>query len=83
VQAKEGVKVADPTVRTAVADVAARLAKLAGVEQVSSPFAKGNEGQISEDGHSALVTFVMPGEDEVTETASTSRSPPGCRCSSS
>ena len=30
-----------------------------------SPLANGNEGQISEDGRSALVTFSIPGDDDV------------------
>ena len=34
---------------------------------VESPLAKGNEGQISKDGRSALVTFSIPGDDDVAD----------------
>src|SRR5262245_55186358 len=39
----------------AIADVAARVSKLAVVRNVSSPLDSGNEGMTSNDGHSALV----------------------------
>ena len=32
---------------------------------MESPYAKGNEGQLSRDGRSALVTFKIPGDDDV------------------
>src|SRR6478609_6981118 len=34
------------------------------VAEVASPLAKGNEGQISEDRRSALVTFSIPGDSD-------------------
>ena len=37
------------------------------VTEVESPLAKGNDGQISKDGRSALVTFTIPGDSDVAE----------------
>jgi uncharacterized membrane protein YdfJ with MMPL/SSD domain len=72
--AEETVLVQSPTAtardgafRTAVADVQKRLAATPHVTHVQSPFAAGNAGQISRDGHSALVTFQLTGDFEVTE----------------
>ena len=42
-----------------------RLKRTKYVTKVESPLAKGNEGQISKDGRSALVTFKIPGDDDV------------------
>ena len=43
------------------------------MQDVKSPLAKGNEGQISEDGRSALVTFSLPdpeeGSDEIVDAS--------------
>ena len=61
--------------KAAVTDVVARLqAARAHVIDVESPFAKGNEGQISKDGRSALVTFSIPGDETSPRSASTRRS---------
>ena len=38
-----------------------------GVKEIESPYAKGNEGQLSPDGRSALVTFDLPGDDDASE----------------
>ena len=38
-----------------------------GVKDIESPYAKGNEGQLSPDGRSALVTFDLPGDDDAAE----------------
>jgi uncharacterized membrane protein YdfJ with MMPL/SSD domain len=46
---------------SAIADVVARVTKIADVRSVSSPLAPGNAGQISKDGHSALVEFRIRG----------------------
>jgi uncharacterized membrane protein YdfJ with MMPL/SSD domain len=67
VQGKGSVKVGDAQFTTAVKDVVNRLDKTAQVDKIESPFAKGNEGQISKDGRSALVTFEIPGDDDVAE----------------
>jgi uncharacterized membrane protein YdfJ with MMPL/SSD domain len=41
-----------------------RLESTPGVDEVESPLANGNDGQISDDGRSALITFEIPGDDE-------------------
>src|SRR3712207_4584620 len=65
VQSRNGsTKATDPAFKAAVADVAKRLKSTEDVTDVQSPYAKGNEGQISKDGRSALVTFKIPGDDE-------------------
>ena len=65
VQSRDGsVKADDPAFKAAVADVAKRLSAAEHVTDVQSPFAAGNEGQISKDGRSALVMFDIPGEVE-------------------
>ncbi len=48
-----------------VNDVVKRLKATPHVKEVKSPYAKGNEGQLSQDGTSALVTFKLQGEDDV------------------
>jgi uncharacterized membrane protein YdfJ with MMPL/SSD domain len=68
VQGKGSVKVGDVAFTGAVKDTVSRLEALKGVDRVKSPLAKGNEGQISKDGRSALVTFEIPGDDDVTES---------------
>jgi RND superfamily putative drug exporter len=52
----------------AVADVVARVSKIADVQDVRSPLASGNVGQISKDGRSALVEFEIRGaKDEAVD----------------
>ena len=53
-----------PAFRTAVQDVAIRLANMPQVRDVRSPLTPGDEGQISPDRHSALVQFKLRGTDE-------------------
>ena len=67
VQGKGSVKVGDATFTAAVEDTVGRLEALKGVDKVESPLAKGNEGQLSKDGRSALITFEIPGDDDVAE----------------
>ena len=67
VQGKGSVKVGDPAFTAAVEDTVSRLEGTKHVEKVESPLAKGNEGQLSEDGRSALITFEIPGDDDVAE----------------
>jgi uncharacterized membrane protein YdfJ with MMPL/SSD domain len=67
VQGKGSVKIGDPAFTAAVNDTVSRLEETKGVDKVESPLAKGNKGQLSDDGRSALVTFEIPGDDEVTE----------------
>jgi RND superfamily putative drug exporter len=61
VQTKSGTS-ADPGFKAAVADVQQRLERTAHVQHVKSPYAPGNEGQISRDNHSALVSFQLAGD---------------------
>ena len=61
------IKATDPAFKAAVADVTARLDKAANVKNVDSPYTKGNEGQISKDGRSALVNFKVPGDADQSE----------------
>ena len=53
----------DPEFKAVVADVEASLRDAKGVRNVSSPYGDGNEGQLSEDRHSALITFELPDKD--------------------
>ncbi len=64
VQGKGSMKSSDPRFAAAVDDVARRLKSASHVTDVQSPLTKGNEGQISPDGRSAVVTFKVPGDDE-------------------
>jgi RND superfamily putative drug exporter len=64
VQGKGSIKLGDPQMNAAIGDVVKRLEAAPNVENVDSPLAKGNEGQLSKDGRSALVTFEIPGDDD-------------------
>ena len=66
VQAPEGGKATDPAVRKAVDDVIAGVSGQQGVAEVKSPYAKGNQGQVSKDGRSVLVEFKVRGDDDQT-----------------
>jgi uncharacterized membrane protein YdfJ with MMPL/SSD domain len=57
----------DAAFRAAVKDVETKLAAQKDVANIQSPYAKGNEGQISRDGHSAIVNFEIPGKSEAAE----------------
>ena len=50
----------DPQFKAVVADVERSLGDVKGVEKLQGPYEKGNGGQLSEDGHSALITFDLP-----------------------
>ena len=66
VQARgDGEAVHDARFTSAVGDVVARLKATRYVQEVESPYDKGNEGQLSHDGRSALVTFKLQGEKDV------------------
>src|SRR4051794_30400784 len=67
VQAKGSGTVRDANVRAAVRDAVSRLEVTRHVSDVKDPFAEGNAGQISKDGRSALVTFKVSGDDELSE----------------
>jgi uncharacterized membrane protein YdfJ with MMPL/SSD domain len=65
VQSKE-LKTGAPQFRAAVEDVSQRLEDTRGVDNVVGPY-DGDSEQISRDGHSALVTFELPGDSKTTE----------------
>jgi putative drug exporter of the RND superfamily len=67
VQAPEGRKATDAAVRKAVDDVIAGVSSKPGVTEVESPYAKGNQGQISKDGRSVLVDFKINGDSDEAE----------------
>jgi uncharacterized membrane protein YdfJ with MMPL/SSD domain len=68
VQGKKGsIEVGDAPFTAAVEDTVRRLERLKGIDKVESPLAEGNEGQLSKDGRSALITFEIPGDDDVAE----------------
>ena len=52
----------DPAYRAVVKDVEKNLAAQKDVTNLKSPYAKGNETQISRDGHSSVVTFEIKGD---------------------
>ncbi len=51
----------DPAFQALLGDVAARISKLDGVEDVRTPLDRGNENLVSQDGRSALVQFEISG----------------------
>jgi len=56
-----------PALKAAVDDTVAAVSKQPGVYDVQSPFAKGNENQISEDGRSVLVNLKLRGDETQAE----------------
>jgi RND superfamily putative drug exporter len=63
----KGTTIADPAFRAAVADVARSVSRLPEVQRVRSPLAAANAGQISKDGHSALVQFDIGGDPDTAD----------------
>ena len=63
VQPRNGGNARDAESKAAVSEVVARLEQTKHVKDIESPYAKGNEGQISKDGRSALVNFEIAGEN--------------------
>ena len=61
VQARSG-SARDPGFKAAVGEVQQRLDGVAHVRNVKNPFAAGNEGRLSKDGRSALVSFELAGD---------------------
>jgi putative drug exporter of the RND superfamily len=64
---KSGTTARDPEFRAAVDDVVKGVSAQPGVVKVKSPYGAGNTGQISSDDRSALVTFEIAGDSDVTE----------------
>src|SRR4051794_26335111 len=89
VQAKgKNSSAADPHFRAAVQDVTSRLKRTEHVQDVRSPLARGNNGQLSPDGDSALVLFKIAGDEDQAEkrvdvtlaaTAAAQKAHPGFR----
>jgi uncharacterized membrane protein YdfJ with MMPL/SSD domain len=52
----------DPAFRAVVADVVGSVDSSTAITDLRSPYGKGNDGQISADGHSAMVTWRMKGD---------------------
>ncbi len=82
----EDLTAADPEFEAAVAEATSRLDRVGSVTAISSPAEGG--GQVSDDGHSALVEFQVKGDKEEAEervdaslaaTAATQRSHPDLR----
>ena len=63
VQSQDGARNSDAQFRQTVGTVVTRLEGTKHVQNVQSPYAKGNQGTLSEDGKSALVTFELAGDD--------------------
>jgi uncharacterized membrane protein YdfJ with MMPL/SSD domain len=64
---KSGTTARDPAFRAAVDDVVRGVSQQPGVVHVKSPYGAGNTGQISADRRSALVSFDINGDGDVTE----------------
>jgi uncharacterized membrane protein YdfJ with MMPL/SSD domain len=63
IQSHKGVDNRSPEYRHVVATVARELKATPHVTKVKSPYERGNDGTLSSDGKSALVTFEIPGAD--------------------
>jgi RND superfamily putative drug exporter len=59
--------VRDPTFQAAIGDVVTRLRRFRTVTAIKSPLRPENQGQISDDGRSALVDFDILGDEEQAE----------------
>ena len=60
VQSKDGKHPGDPEFKAVVAQLTQRLEGTKGVREVDSPYAPGNEGQVSKDGCVVVVRHVRP-----------------------
>ncbi len=69
VQAPKGAGATDPSVRAAVDDTITAISASKAVYDVESPYAKGNESQVSKDGRSVLVNFKLRGDETEAEEA--------------
>ncbi len=64
IKAKDGATTADPEFRAAITDVTGRLKRTEHVRDLRSPLDRGNAGQLSPDGDSALVLFKIDGDED-------------------
>jgi uncharacterized membrane protein YdfJ with MMPL/SSD domain len=72
VESQNGAKATDPSFHSAVESTVAALRKNKSVRNIDSPYAAGNQGQISKNGQSALIRFELPGSESHTEDLVTS-----------
>ncbi len=66
VQSRGHARPSDPGFRATVRAVIKGVSAQPGVQKVKSPYAADNAGQISKDGRSALVSFEIAGNDDLT-----------------
>lgn len=65
VQSRDGtLRASAPAFTSAVRDVERRLSAESAIERIESPLAKDNEGQISRDGRSAIISFEIKGDPD-------------------
>jgi RND superfamily putative drug exporter len=69
IQGRHGQTYRDADVRAAVAQTVKAVSGFKTVQNVDSPYAKGNRGQISPDGKSVLVNFEVKGNDDQSKAA--------------
>src|SRR5207247_10722813 len=69
IQGRHGQTYRDADLRAAVDQTVKAVSGFKTVQHVDSPFAKGNNGQISPDGKSALVNFQVKGDDDAAKNA--------------
>ena len=67
VQGRDAGSARGPQVRAAVADVISTVSRDQHVTNVQSPYAKGNEGKVAQDGRSVLVSFDIRGDQAQTD----------------
>ncbi len=68
-QAPKGASAQDPSVRAAVDDTITAISASKAAYDIESPYAKGNESQVSKDGRSVLVNFKLRGDETAAEEA--------------
>src|SRR3954465_10731861 len=71
IQAPKGGSAQSAAVRNAVGDTIAAVRGKARVDEIKSPYAKGNESQVAKDGRSVLVTFKVRGDQGQADDAIT------------
>jgi uncharacterized membrane protein YdfJ with MMPL/SSD domain len=69
IQGRHGQTYRDADVRAAVDQTVKSVSGFKTVQDVESPYAKGNRGQISPDGKSVLVNFKVKGDDDAAKDA--------------
>src|SRR4051812_44561533 len=62
-----GAPIRGPEGRAAIGEVVRAVRAQPGVQEVKSPLVAANDGQISADGRSALVSFEVRGDDDLAE----------------